>query len=160
MYKLNIWSFQNFFSKNYHAEENGLKKEVNPFKTNQVLQVWNKLYMKSVFSISKYPIPIIPSKISVKVPDIEALEPMPNSNKHLKTRVVTAPKQYLDRNISSKAPKNANMKSNTINSRVNIISAEKSSADQQQRSKPGLESKNVPFKSIIIEKHVVFPDKM
>ena len=131
-------------------------KNNNKANTNiQILQAWNKIYMKNVFSISNYPIPIKALKISTKVPDKQALEPMPNSNQHSNNFVIENLEKHLNAKISSNVSNDGTKNISVTNSRNEIASSEMSLARATIQ-----EPIKTPRRNEIKENDVEFSDKM
>ena len=136
------------------ASKNNDKENTNI----QILQAWNKIYMKSVFSISKYPIPIEALKISTKVPDKQALEPMPNSNQHSNNFVIENLEKHLNAKISSNVSNDATKDISTTNPRNKIASSEVTLASTtiqepiKNRRKNKTNEKDVEFSDKMCEK--------
>ena len=154
MFQMNRF-FQKIKAKDY-PDQVDTSKNNNKENTNiQVLQAWNKIYMKSVFSISNYPIPIKAPKISTKVPVKQALEPMPNSNQHSNNFVIENQQQHLKAKISSYVSNDA-IKNSSITNPINEKASSKTTLARAVMQEP---IKN-PGRNKTNEKDDEFFDKM
>ena len=162
---MNIF-FQNIKIQDYpdqlHTSKNNNKTNTNI----QLLQAWNKIYMKSVLSISKYPIPITALKISTVVPDKQALEPMPNSNqhsnnfanknleKHLNDKISSNVATYATKNISTTNPRNeiASSKMTLARASIQVPIKNRRSKLKSNSRKNETNEKDVDFSNEMCEK--------